>query len=140
MDTKLIFESLKQTNEYRIFVIPFALMLVDFVTGIVHAWSTGHLKSYKMREGLNRKVAELSILIIGYLFTWTLGLPKYIIAALIFYIIIMELVSICENLDKMGVKIPKFIQKALKNAEYKIQNEDLKSEVGDKNGTDERPH
>lgn len=140
MDTKLIFESLKQTNEYRIFVIPFALMLVDFVTGIFHAWSTGHLKSYKMREGLNRKVAELSILIIGYLFTWTLGLPKYIIAALIFYIIIMELVSICENLDKMGVKIPKFIQKALKNAEYKIQNEDLKSEVGDKNGTDERPH
>lgn len=140
MDTKLIFESLKQTNEYRIFVIPFVLMLVDFVTGIFHAWSTGHLKSYKMREGLNRKVAELSILIVGYLFTWTLGLPKYIIAALIFYIIIMELVSICENLDKMGVKIPKFIQKALKNAEYKIQNEDLKSEVGDKNGTDERPH
>ena len=137
MEAKLIFESLKQTNEYRIFVIPFALMLVDFVTGIFHAWSTGHLKSYKMREGLNRKVAELSILIIGYLFTWTLGLPKYIIAALTFYIIIMELVSICENLDKMGVKIPKFVQKALKNAEYKIQNEDLKSEAGEKDGTNE---
>lgn len=137
MDTKLIFESLKQTNEYRIFVIPFALMLVDFVTGIFHAWSTGHLKSHKMREGLNRKVAELSILIIGYLFTWTLSLPKYIIAALTFCIIIMELVSICENLDKMGVKIPKFVQKALKNAEYKIQNGDLKSEAGDKDGTNE---
>lgn len=133
MNTNIILESLKQTNDYRIFVIPFALMIIDFVTGIFHAWSSGHLKSYKMREGLNRKVGEISILVIGYLFTWMLSLPHYILAAITFYIVIMELVSICENLDKMGVKIPKFIEKALRNAEYKIQNQDIKSTKGDDN-------
>jgi hypothetical protein len=36
----------------------------------------------------------------------------------------MELVSIFENLDKMGVPIPKFVKKALRNASYKLENED----------------
>ena len=43
----------------------------------------------------------------------------------------MELISICENLDKMGVPIPKFIKKALRNAEYKIQNDDPNKKDGD---------
>lgn len=134
MDVKLLFESLKESNDYKIFVIPFALMTIDFFTGLFHAWATGHLKSYKMREGLNKKVGEISILLIGYIFTWFLGLPHYILAALTFYIVIMELVSICENLEKMGVPIPKFVKKGLRNAEYKIQNEDFTKKEGEKNG------
>jgi phage-related holin len=33
----------------------------------------------------------------------------------------MELISICENLDKMGVPIPKFISKALADAQKKLE-------------------
>lgn len=51
-------------------------------------------------------------------------IPKYIVYGFAVYVVIMELISICENLDKMGVPIPKFIKTALRNAEYKIQNED----------------
>lgn len=133
MDVKFIYESLKETNDYKLVLIPFALMVIDFCTGIFHAWATGHLKSYKMREGLNKKVGEIAILLIGYLFTWFLSLPHYILAFITFYIVIMELVSICENLDKMGVPIPKFIKNALRNAEYKIQNENPKKGA-EKNG------
>ena len=31
----------------------------------------------------------------------------------------MELISLSENLDKMGVPLPKPLKKALRNAEYK---------------------
>jgi phage-related holin len=80
-----------------------------------------------MREGLNRKFAEICIIAIGVLFRWAINLPDYIVIGLTIYVVIMELVSISENLDKMGVPLPKWVQKALRNAEYKIQNENLNS-------------
>jgi phage-related holin len=71
------------------------------------------------------------MIIIGCLFNWALNVPKYVIYGIVLYVIIMELISICENLDKMGVPIPKFIKKALRNAEYKIQNDDPNKKDGD---------
>lgn len=94
-------------------LIPLICIAVDFVTGVMHAWSTGHLKSYKMRQGLARKSGELLILILGEAFTYGMTLPVYILWFLSAYIIFMELVSIIENLRKMGIKIPKFIEVAL---------------------------
>ena len=112
----------KNLSTYKGLVLPFSLMVIDFMTGIFNAWATGHLKSYRMREGLNKKFAEISMIVISIIFTWILELPMYIMYGIIAYVIIMELISICENLDKMGVPIPKFIKLALRNAEYKIQN------------------
>lgn len=123
MDINEMLQIFQSTNNYRVLLVPFALMVFDFVTGISHAWATGHLKSYRMREGLNKKVGEITMIIIGCLFNWALNVPKYVIYGIVLYVIIMELISICENLDKMGVPIPKFIKKALRNAEYKIQKE-----------------
>jgi toxin secretion/phage lysis holin len=114
---------LKEVDSYRLLVLPFVLMIIDFVTGIFNAWATGHLKSYKMREGLNKKFAEISMITISILFTWVLEIPNYISYGITVYVVIMELISICENLDKMGVPIPKFVKRALRNAEYKIQNQ-----------------
>lgn len=121
----------QSTNNYRVLIVPFALIVFDYITGISHAWATGHLKSYRMREGLNKKVGEITMIIIGCLFNWALNVPKYVIYGIVLYVIIMELISICENLDKMGVPIPKFIKKALRNAEYKIQNDDPNKKDGD---------
>ena len=114
---------LKKVDSYRLLILPFVLMVIDFVTGIFNAWATGHLKSYKMREGLNKKFAEISMITISILFTWVLEMPNYISYGITVYVVIMELISICENLDKMGVPIPKFVKRALRNAEYKIQNQ-----------------
>jgi len=133
MEFKEIYDAMLESEHYRVLIIPFALMCLDILTGVSHAWATGHLKSYKMREGLNRKFAEICILAIGVLFRWAINLPDYIVIGLTIYVMIMELVSICENLDKMGVKIPKFIQNALRNAEYKLQNEDPLKKDGETN-------
>lgn len=131
MDISEMLQMFQSTNNYRVLIVPFALMVFDFITGISHAWATGHLKSYRMREGLNKKVGEITMIIIGCLFNWALNVPKYVIYGIVLYVIIMELISICENLDKMGVPIPKFIKKALRNAEYKIQNDDPNKKDGD---------
>lgn len=131
MDISEMLQMFQSTNNYRVLIVPFALMVFDFITGISHAWATGHLKSYRMREGLNKKVGEITMIIIGCLFNWALNVPKYVVYGIVLYVIIMELISICENLDKMGVPIPKFVKKALRNAEYKIQNDDPNKKDGD---------
>jgi phage-related holin len=40
----------------------------------------------------------------------------------------MELISICENLEKLGVPIPKFIKKALMVANTEINEDDKKDD------------
>lgn len=128
-------EAMSTAEDYKLLLLPFILMVLDFLTGITHAWATGHLKSYKMRDGLNKKVGEICILLVGYIFTWTINAPKYLMIGLTIYIVIMELISLSENLDKMGVPLPKPLRKALRNAEYKAiegeKKEDKKE--GEKN-------
>ena len=128
-------EAMATAEDYKLLLLPFILMVLDFLTGITHAWATGHLKSYKMRDGLNKKVGEICILLVGYIFTWTINAPKYLMIGLTIYIVIMELISLSENLDKMGVPLPKPLRKALRNAEYKAiegeKKEDKKE--GEKN-------
>lgn len=114
-------DAMSSAEDYRLLLLPFILMVIDFLTGISHAWATGHLKSYKMREGLNKKVGEISILLVGYIFTWTINAPQYLMIGITVYIVIMELISLSENLDKMGVPLPKPLKSALRNAEYKAK-------------------
>lgn len=128
--------SISAAEDYRLILLPFVLMVIDFLTGISHAWATGHLKSYKMREGLNKKVGEISILLVGYLFTWAIDAPKYIMIGVTVYIIIMELISISENLDKMGIPLPKPLKNALRNAKNKINKDEEKE--GDKDAKSDK--
>lgn len=124
MNADYILSNISFAGEEWKFAVPFALMVIDFLTGVIHAWATGHLKSFKMREGLQKKFAEICILVIGVLFEHGLGLPHYVLSGFSVYIIFMEMVSICENLKKMGVPIPSFIDKAFSSVN-KLQTGDL---------------
>lgn len=109
-------------KELWMILLPCALMIVDFVTGFINAWMSHNIKSYVMRSGLAKKVGEVIVLILGILFSYAFKLPSYIMAFLSGYIIIMELISVLENLGKVGVPIPKFILKVLSATQDKIQN------------------
>lgn len=117
-----IMSQLSFTSDFWIVLMPAILMTLDVMTGFINAWSKNQVKSSIMRQGLARKFGELVIITIGQLFFFGVGLPKYCVAFISFYIILMELISICENLDKLGVPIPKFIKKVLNNAEKKIED------------------
>ena len=119
-------------NVFWYLILPLILMGFDVLTGFLNAWIRHEVKSAKLRAGLSKKVGELSILVIGELFTFALGLPSEVMKFLAFYIIFMELTSIIENLDKLGVPIPKSITKVINNDLTVLDNaepEDVKATV-----------
>ncbi len=120
-----LLQGFKFTNEWWVLILPLSLMLIDFLTGSINAWSNNDFKSKKMRSGLNKKVGEIAIIVIGELFTYSLFLPDYIMTGISGYIILMELTSVLENLNKMGVPIPKFIAQSLSNATNSLEEDDL---------------
>lgn len=112
------------TNEIWAIMVPIVLMAIDIITGLLNAWIKGEVKSSILRKGLAKKVGEMCVILIGELFTLGLSLPSAIGTGISIYIVIMELISICENLEKLGVPIPKFIKKALDTSEKKIVEDD----------------
>jgi toxin secretion/phage lysis holin len=118
-----VISSLQFTQDLWVVFVPLILMAADIATGFINAWAKHNIKSAIMRQGLARKFGELVIIAIAQLFLYAVGLPKTIASGVSFYIAIMELISICENLDKLGVPIPKFVKKALHSAEEQITNE-----------------
>lgn len=132
MDSIRTLMSIDFTNDWWILLLPAALMFIDILTGVLHAWITGHLKSYRMREGLGRKFGELMVLITFELLTVGLKVPKYILTAASVYIIFMELVSLTENLYKLGVPLPRFVINSLGVAADILENDDLSDEAKNK--------
>lgn len=110
-------------NEFWTLVTPLCLMGIDTITGTVNAFAKKQFKSKKMRMGLSKKIGEIAILVIGELFSFSLCLPHYIMSCISFYIIMMEFMSIMENIDKMGVPLPRFISDVINNKDDSISEE-----------------
>lgn len=125
MDIMVFLSNFHFTNEIWVLIIPVSLMAIDFLTGLMYAWSTNTFKSKKMRSGLTKKVGEIAILVIGELFSYGLRIPPMIMAGISAYIIFMELMSVMENLKKMGVPIPGFIAKVLNTVDLALKEEDI---------------
>ena len=119
-------------NGFWCLILPLILMGFDVLTGFLNAWLRHEVKSAKLRAGLSKKVGELSILVIGEFFSFALRLPPELMKFLASYIIFMELISIIENSDKLGVPIPKSIKKVINNDLKALDNaepEDVKATV-----------
>lgn len=110
-------------------LLPGACIAIDIFTGVLHAWVTKHLKSYRLREGLGKKVGELCAIVLGELLCVSMDLPKIIIIGISIYITFMEIVSIFENFDKLGVPIPKAIKRAFGVANNTINTSELSNEA-----------
>ena len=113
------------------------MMAIDVVTGFLNAWKKKQVKSSVMRTGLAKKVGEVCVILIGVAVVKGTTAPHYILGGLSFYISLMEAVSIAENLDKLGVPIPKWFKKAIGTLKDTIQNE-TPVKGDDNNGNDTR--
>ena len=132
--SKLV-EQFQFSSEFWMVLLPVAMMAIDIVTGFINAWVKGEIKSSILRKGIAKKSGELVIILLGELFVIGMNLPVGICAGISIYIIVMELISIFENLDKLGVPIPKFVSKALHDTAEKINEEDEKEDL--QNGSEE---
>ena len=107
---KELIEQFNFTSTTWTFMLPIILMAIDVLTGVTNAWIKGEIKSSILRKGLGKKIGEIVVLAIGELFLISMSLPMAVLNGISLYIIIMELISICENLEKLGVPIPNFVK------------------------------
>ena len=102
------------THRYWILLLPLVLMAADIVTGWIQASINNTWDSTKMRVGLFRKSGELLVICIAYIIYAAINLPVDVPAFIAGYIIIMELISVCENLDQAGLPVPHWITRKLR--------------------------
>lgn len=115
-------------NELWVLFIPLILMAIDVLTGIIKAWAHNDFKSAIMRSGLAKKAGEIMILVVGEVISYGLMLPDTIMNGISFYIIFMEVMSILENADELGIPVPKFVRDVINNVDDKLQHGDKKKE------------
>lgn len=99
---------------WKILIIPLILMGFDILTGFINAWKKKEIDSSKLRDGIVHKFGEMIIIILSLFLQYSLGLPKEISTFIAIYIVIMECISILENCEKLGVKVPKWLKERLK--------------------------
>lgn len=81
-------------------------MLGDIISGVVSAVILKNLDSQKMREGLLRKVLLILIVLLGFVVGGAFKIT-FVSKAVCIYIIVMETVSILENVKKAGIDLGK---------------------------------
>lgn len=102
------------TNIAWCILVPLILMILDIITGYYNAWKNKEVSSSKMRDGLGKKCAELCYIVVGFLFKLAFG-TESIMYFIVLYVCYMELVSLAENCDKLGIKLPNNISDKLNN-------------------------
>ena len=118
------------THRYWILLLPLALMTADIVTGWIQASINNTWDSTKMRVGLFRKSGELLVVIVAYVIYAAISLPGDVPAFVASYIVIMEVISVFENLDQAGIPVPHWITRKLKKVADDL-TEDEKEEEND---------
>lgn len=109
-------------NEWWVLFTPLIIMGVDIITGVVKAWVNKNFEASIMRTGLGKKAGEVAILIAVELLSYALNLPDIVKNCVSFYIIFMEVMSVLENANALGIPIPKFVRDAINNANDQLQN------------------
>ena len=123
-----VLQSFRFRNEWWVLILPISLMAIDVVTGLLKAFVTKTFQSSVLRAGGCKKAGEVAVLGVGELFTCALVLPDYVMIMVSAYIVFMEIMSIIENVDKLGVPIPAFIRDVVNNVDDQLYNHHLSEE------------
>ena len=115
-----VLQSFRFRNEWWVLILPISLMAIDVVTGLLKAFVTKTFQSSVLRAGGCKKAGEVAVLGVGELFTCALVLPDYVMIMVSAYIVFMEIMSIIENVDKLGVPIPAFVRDVVNNVDDQL--------------------
>ena len=112
------------THRYWILFLPLFLMAADVITGWIQATINETWDSTKMRVGLYRKSGEILVIVIAYVIYAAINLPVDMPAFIAGYIIIMEIISVAENLDEAGLPVPRWVTRRLKKVADDLSEDD----------------
>ena len=122
-DTAL--DTVQYTHQYWIFLLPVLGAMADIITGWIQASINATWDSTKMRKGLFRKGGELLVVVLAFVTEYALQVAAqaHIATFLSIYIVIMEALSVLENLDQAGVPIPPIIRDRLGKVKHDLDGE-----------------
>ena len=101
------------THLYWVFLLPAVCAAADIITGWLQATINSCWDSTKMRKGLYRKTGEILTIVVSFAIQEAVVLPVDVTTCISAYVIIMELLSIVENLDQAGIPVPAFVRTKL---------------------------
>ncbi|URJ61482.1 phage holin family protein [Paenibacillus polymyxa] len=102
------------------------MVIIDFFTGWAAAWINGELKSRDGYYGIFRKVTVFLMITVAHLIDGILGDAHYFRDAVVFFYLANELLSIIENVGRMGVPMPDILRNAVAIFESKSSGEKIK--------------
>lgn len=105
-------------------IILIVAMIIDYVTGMMSAWLNSELSSKKGIKGIVKKISYLALVAVAMIVDWLIfqGLQQinvdlhysvFFAILVTVWLIINELISVLENLSRMGVPIPNFLKKII---------------------------
>lgn len=106
MEIETIINNLQFSNVFWQITATLLFMLGDIISGFVGAIILNNVDSQKMREGIYRKLLLILLVLLSFVFEGAFNI-HYISRVVCIYIIVMEVVSILENLKKAGVDLGK---------------------------------
>lgn len=118
-----IISNLNFSNDIWKITAPLIFSLADIITGFIQAVINKNVDSQRMRNGLLHKVTLIIIIILGFVLDLAFNLNVF---SKTFCVIIiwMEIISISENIKKMGFKLG-WLTKILKEKNDSTVNENL---------------
>lgn len=122
----------------------FLIVIADYISGICVGAIEGKLSSSVGYKGILKKLSYFMAVGVAVTVDWlmmacsqTIGIQinfKALLSVLVsVWLILNELLSILENINKMGVRLPKFLKQVIV---YLIGNVEKKGEIKNENGLD----
>jgi len=122
------------SGSWQMVLFVFIAVMLDFITGLVAGRATEGLKKEKSTKGLYKKMGFMLLLVTGMFLDWaftfflshgfnidiTFNMPISLMCAI--WIVVTEAISICENLERTGVAIPKPVIKLLRKTQENIDD------------------
>lgn len=113
-------------------VILFAVMIVDYMSGMLKAWGNDELSSKTGLKGIVKKLCYLMLVIVAGVVDWLLweGLKQVGITLnfgfcfgliVTIWLIVNELISILENLEALHVPMPTFLVNIIKHLKQSVE-------------------
>lgn len=103
------------THSFWIFLFPMILAGADVLTGWIQASINNTWDSTVMRKGLYRKGGEILVVLLAFISECAVAVMAdvHLATCMSIYVVIMEAVSVIENLSAAGVTVPQFLRTKL---------------------------
>lgn len=101
------------------FVVAGIIIVIDIATGLLKGWKEKDIDSSKLRDGLFKKAGELIVLGLAYFLEYfatiyiDIGIDIPMVTGCTVYIVVMELISILENVCLINPNLSKFLSQYL---------------------------